>query len=302
MLVALVAPVARVTGRGVWRGDRHVARPGRRSAVNRDFVVVAPGVVAAAQRDRDGCTAPDCRGNASCGSSVAREFSTAQPTGRRLGRAAGREGVRARHAAEGAALFVDANVASAGGASKEAGGHSRSMRQGASACQRAPSHLAPVARIGGRGSLGGPVRQRLHRSVERWDKRACGVGTVDAARIRYGVTRLDGGAETIAGQEGEIAGVRGTSVITRIVRNESHVVLAGASPRHCDSAISNLNFVTALGGGRSVRRSHEGATRGGRVGGTRGGRLGGACGGHVGGTRGGRVGGGGIRRRGLVGF
>jgi len=114
-----LSPAASVTGRGVWR----------RSAVNRDFVVVAPGVVAAAQRDRDGCTAPDCRGNASRGSSVAREFSTAQPAGRRLGRAAGREGVRARHAAEGAALFVDANVASTRGTSSEPGRHGRSMRR-----------------------------------------------------------------------------------------------------------------------------------------------------------------------------
>src|SRR5580692_3348028 len=87
-----LAPVARVTGRGsVWRGDRRVAPLGRRSAVYRAFVVVAAGVVTAAQRDRDGCTAPDCRGNARCGSSVARELCTAQPAGRRLGRAAGRE-------------------------------------------------------------------------------------------------------------------------------------------------------------------------------------------------------------------
>jgi hypothetical protein len=123
-----LSTAASVTGRGVWRGDRHLARLGRRSAVNRDFVVVAAGgVVAAAQRDRDGCTAPDCRGTASRGSSVARELSAAQPAGRRLWRAAGREGVRARHAAEGAAFFVDANVASTRGAGKKASGHPQSL-------------------------------------------------------------------------------------------------------------------------------------------------------------------------------
>jgi hypothetical protein len=41
------------------------------------------------------------------------------------------ERVRARHAAEGAALFVDANVASAGRASEKAGGHRGSMSRSA---------------------------------------------------------------------------------------------------------------------------------------------------------------------------
>jgi hypothetical protein len=141
-------PVARVTGRDLGRcpvnGAKGTGVAGRGGIglgvwMRRSVYLVA---VAAAQRGRQCHAAPYGSRHPCRGPRIVDELRPAQPVWRRHRHPCTGEALRARHAAERAALFVRANVPSAGRASKKAGGHPSSMKRGASAGQRGRGVIA----------------------------------------------------------------------------------------------------------------------------------------------------------------